>query len=171
MTNIQRWAPTSAAMLSAALLLATGTGGAASAENPKDKISPSVEQQGFAISPIPPERLKLAGKDRYMVALGSYLVNGVGDCSGCHTFPRFLRPGGTAPTPANATANLTSQGSNPQYGNPFLDPPDQSLTGQLQANINADPKHNHFLAGGRCFGFFMSRNITPDDSGKAPRPD
>jgi hypothetical protein len=25
---------------------------------------------------------------------------------------------------------------------------------------------NHFLAGGRCFGFFMSRNLTPDNTGK-----
>jgi hypothetical protein len=72
-------------------------------------------------------------------------------------------------------------GSNPKYGNPYLDPPEQPLHGQLKANTNADTTHgtvsrtptgvpiyqyNHFLAGGRCFGFFMARNITPDDSGK-----
>src|SRR5207253_9469832 len=100
------------------------------------------------------------------------LVNGVGECVGCHTFPRFLRPVGTAPTPANSTANLQGLGSDPRYGNPFLDPvplpsgPDQSVTGQMKANINADTHgivthtqtgvpiypNNHFLAGGRCFG-------------------
>jgi hypothetical protein len=102
------------------------------------------------------------------VALGSYLVNGAGDCNGCHTFPRFLRPGGTQSTPANSTANSSYQGSNTSYGNPYLDPvpatPDgfEPLNGQLKANTNV----KHFLAGGRCFGFFMSRNLTPDDSGK-----
>ena len=29
--------------------------------------------------------LKMAGKDPDMVGLGSYLVNGAGDCNGCHT--------------------------------------------------------------------------------------
>ncbi|HEX6443048.1 MAG TPA: hypothetical protein VF007_12725, partial [Stellaceae bacterium] len=99
------------------------------------------------------------------------------------TFPRFLRPGGTVPgTNGNATGNLTNQGNNPNYGNPYLDKlpatpanPDgfEPLNGQLKANTNADlsttspgnPGFNHFLAGGRCFGFFMSRNLTPDDSG------
>jgi hypothetical protein len=120
-------------------------------------------------------------RPRALVALGSYLVNGVGDCVGCHTLPRFLRPGGTVSgTNGNATGNLSFVGSDPTSGNPFLDGPEQSVTGQMKANINADTHgvvthtptgvpiypHNHFLAGGRCFGFFMSRNLTPDDSGK-----
>jgi hypothetical protein len=164
---------------------------AAVAQNDKnernDRISPARVKQGFDISPIPKEKLNLQGKDHAMVGLGSYLVNAAADCSGCHTFPHFLRPGGTAPALGNSTANLTGLGSDPLYGNPFLDPvpppsgPDQDLLDQLKANINADTTHgdvtrtltgipiyqyNHFLAGGRCFGFFMSRNITPDDSGK-----
>src|SRR5262249_17648119 len=77
------------------------------------------------------------------------------------------------------TGNVASLGSDPTSGNPFLDPPEQSLTRQMKANINADThgpvshtlagvpiyQHNHFLAGGRCFGFFMSRNLTPNDDG------
>src|SRR5262245_54291363 len=39
-------------------------------------------QQGFAIAPVP---LNLAGKNRSMVGLGSYLVNASADCNGCHT--------------------------------------------------------------------------------------
>ncbi|MBV9016757.1 MAG: hypothetical protein JO058_13985 [Alphaproteobacteria bacterium] len=178
----------SAARLCAALILITTTSTASVADDGDrdrdgggDRISSSVVQQGFQISPVPFNKLNLAGKDRALVALGSYLVNGVGDCNGCHTFPRFLRPGGTPSTTTNSTGNLQSLGSNPKYGNPYLDPPDQPLNGQLQANVNADTTHgvvihtpagtsiyqyNHFLAGGRCFGFFMSRNITPDDSGK-----
>jgi len=43
-----------------------------------------------------------------------------------------------------------------------LDPPPQTLREQLKANTNVA----HFLAGGRCFGAFQSRNLTPDDSGR-----
>lgn len=39
-------------------------------------------QIGLAIAPVP---LNLAGKNRAQVGLGSYLVNVVGDCNGCHT--------------------------------------------------------------------------------------
>lgn len=93
-----------------------------------DAISPSVVQQGVQASPIPFEKLNLKNRPRALVALGSYLVNGVGDCVGCHTFPRFLRPVGTprptsgSPTTTNFTGNVAGLGSNPQYGNPFLDP-------------------------------------------------
>ena len=181
MKHVKGWTVTSAAALFVATVFAVPTSGIAD-----DNISPSDTQQGIASSPIPFNKLNLQNRPRALVALGSYLVNGVGDCVGCHTFPRFLRPVGTAPTPANSTANLQGLGSDPRYGNPFLDPvplpsgPDQSVTGQMKANINADTHgivthtqtgvpiypNNHFLAGGRCFGFFMARNITPDDSGK-----
>jgi hypothetical protein len=46
--------------------------------------------QGLRIAPVP---LKYTKADKYMVGLGSYLVNAVGDCSGCHTNPSFA-PGG-----------------------------------------------------------------------------
>jgi hypothetical protein len=150
--------------LASALALATAlaASGNSYADPKKDDIDPSRVQQGFDASPIPKEKLNLKGKDVAQVGLGSYLVNSGADCNGCHTFPRFLRPGGTQPgANGNFTGNLTSKGSNPNYGNPYLDGPEQSLTGQLKANTNVD----HFLAGGRCFGFFMSRNLTPDDSG------
>src|ERR1700690_3676315 len=39
-------------------------------------------QRGFAIAPVP---LKLAGKNRDLVGLGSYLVNARSDCNSCHT--------------------------------------------------------------------------------------
>jgi hypothetical protein len=151
------------AIAAAALAFVTASSSPAFADDPNDAISKSQVQQGLAASPIPASKLNFTGKNPYLVALGSYLVNGAGDCNGCHTFPRFLRPGGTVPgTNGNFTGNVTSQGSNPNYGNPYLDGPEQSLTGQLKANHNV----KHFLAGGRCFGFFMSRNLTPDDSGK-----
>ena len=84
------------------------------------------------------------GKNPYLVALGSYLVNAAGDCNGCHAFPRFLRPGGTMPgTNGNSTGNLANLGSNPKYGNPYLDLTKQSLTGQLKANSPRDRDFVH----------------------------
>jgi hypothetical protein len=41
-------------------------------------------QRGFAIAPV---KLNLTGKNRALVGLGSYLVNAVGDCNGCHAGP------------------------------------------------------------------------------------
>jgi hypothetical protein len=110
-----------------------------------NQISPSQVQQGFAISPVKPN---LKGKEPGKVGLGSYLVNAVGDCTGCHTFPRFLRPGGP--------------GTNPAAGSPYTGTPsDQSINGQLVANLNS----SSYLAGGQCFGPFMARNLTPDSNG------
>jgi hypothetical protein len=39
-------------------------------------------RRGFEIAPVP---LNLQGKDRQLVGLGSYLVNGVGHCNVCHS--------------------------------------------------------------------------------------
>ena len=103
-------------------------------------------EQGFAISPIPTSQLSLNGKDIQLVGYGSYLVNAMGDCSGCHSFPQYLVKGDTA-------------GSNPAAGDPYQGiPSTQSVTGQLVANFNV----KHYLAGGQCFGPFMARNLTPD---------
>ena len=46
-------------------------------------------QQGFAIAPV---TLNLAGKDRALVGLGSYIVNAQIDCNGCHTSAPLNRP-------------------------------------------------------------------------------
>jgi hypothetical protein len=165
--HIHDWAIMPAAGLFAAFILVT-TSAAPLADDGEDKrdgrdtISQSTVQQGFAASPIPKDRLKLDGKNPAMVALGSYLVNGPGDCSGCHSLPRFLRPAGTVPVTGNPQHNYTGQGSNPNYGDPFQDPPDQTLTTQLKANYNTA----HYLAGGRCFGALQARNLPPDDTGR-----
>jgi hypothetical protein len=144
--------------LFAALAFGVAPYGAAYADNDKkDDIDRSVVQQGFDASPIPKEELNLKGKDPYLVGLGSYMTF-AGDCVGCHSFPRFLRPGGT-PT------NMSGQGSAPQYGDPFDPPPlgtPQTVDGQLKANFNK----KHYLAGGRCFGSVQARNLTPDDTGR-----
>lgn len=64
--------------------------------------------------------------------------------------PRFLPQGDAA-------------GSNPAAGDPYQGvPSSQSISQQLHANFNV----SHYLAGGRCFGPFMARNLTPDASGR-----
>jgi mono/diheme cytochrome c family protein len=85
-------------------------------------------QKGFQIAPVP---LNLAGKNPSLVAQGSYLVNGPGDCVGCHTVNLFL-PG----------------------GDPF--------NGDPTTIINTAA----YLGGGEAFGPFVSRNLTPDKSGR-----
>jgi hypothetical protein len=94
-------------------------------------------QIGFAISPVP---LNLKGKNRALVGMGSYLVNAVGGCNDCHTWRVIDAQAGT--------------GSNYEVGgDPFLGQPEAIYT-------------EGYLGGGRPFGPFASRNITPDASGQ-----
>jgi hypothetical protein len=72
-----------------AALVATVLGFALT-DSPKGKAagggddSESKIQRGLAIAPVP---LNLAGKNRALVGLGSYIVNAAGDCNGCHAGP------------------------------------------------------------------------------------
>jgi hypothetical protein len=69
-------------------------------------VSKSEVELGLKISPV---SLTLQGKDLDRVGWGSYLVNAVGDCGGCHTFPQFLRGGdpfqGTSRVPVAPVRN------------------------------------------------------------------
>lgn len=132
-------------LAASAAMMATGISHADDIDNHANRIPPNPIQQGLLISPV---KLELKGKDVFQVGWGSYLVNAVGDCSGCHSFPEFLAPGGP--------------GTNPAAGSPYTGTPsDQRVHGQLVANINS----GHYLAGGQCFGPFMARNLTPEPNG------
>ena len=102
---------------------------------------------GFQIAPF---HLNFDKQDRKLVGLGSYLVNAVSGCNGCHS---------TGPM------NEYAAGHNPYLRQPlFFTPPkkENPLT---------------YLGGGRDFGqigpitndtvppHIVSRNLTPDDSG------
>lgn len=104
-------------------------------------------QIGFSIAPVP---LNLERKNRRLVGLGSYIVNGQADCNGCH-----------------------SRGPATEYlgpGNPYLlSPPHGPFSGTQQVNPAT------YLGGGRDFGPFgskgellhlYSRNLTPDKTGR-----
>jgi hypothetical protein len=92
-----------------------------------DDDSESRIRQGYSIAPVP---LDLQGKNRALIGLGSYLVNGAGGCFGCHTIGGGFLPGGS-----------------PFNGEPAM------------INVAA------YLGGGRAFGPFVSRNLTPDAEG------
>ena len=56
-----------------------GRKAAAATDDSESKI-----QIGLAVAPV---KLNLTGKNRSLVGMGSYLVNSVGDCNGCHAAP------------------------------------------------------------------------------------
>ena len=61
---------------------------------------------GFEIAPVP---LNLEGKNRDLVGLGSFIVNGQSDCNGCHTGggpPNFNYAAGGTPTLANGRKQI-----------------------------------------------------------------
>ncbi len=107
------------------------------AANGADQTESRIER-GFQIAPVP---LNLQGKNRALVGLGSYLVNAIGDCNGCHAGPSASDPTSTAEYAAG--------------GDPF----------QGQAAV---VNQAAYLAGGtHLFGpFFIPRNLTPDKTGR-----
>ena len=97
---------------------------------------------GLKIAPV---TLNFEKKNRKLVGLGSYLVNGAGDCNGCHS--------------AGPETQYTSD------GNPYLLFP--VFAGKKKVNPDT------YLGGGFDFGEFpgpggphiITRNLTPDHSG------
>ena len=93
-------------------------------------------QIGMDIAPV---HLDLTGKNRSLVGLGSYIVNAQGGCNDCHTW--------------RVTTQPPNFGSNYEPGgDPFLGQPEQIYAAG-------------YLAGGRPFGPFTSRNLTPNGNG------
>src|SRR5258708_2207342 len=74
-------------------------------------------RRGFEIAPVP---LNLKNKNRELVGLGSYIVNAVGDCNGCHTTsnPTQYAPGGNPYFKGNQP-KVTNQTTYPPRGTLF----------------------------------------------------
>ena len=110
-----------------------------------DQKEESKIQRGFEIAPVP---LNLEGKNRALVGLGSYLVNGDGDCNGCHSA---------------GPATEFAPGGNPYFREQLPSPP--FFSGTKRTNPAT------YLGGGRDFGpigsvpHLYSRNLTPDKTG------
>ena len=93
-------------------------------------------QLGFAAAPV---HLNMAGKNPAMVGLGSYYVNVVGDCNGCHSDgppTEFVRG-----------------------GNPYMNQPEQ-VNGATYLGGGRD--FGALIPGS---AHIISRNLTPDSSG------
>src|ERR1700758_2249379 len=95
--------------------------------------------KGFQIAPVP---LNMVGLDPVLVGYGSYLVNAVGDCNGCHT--------------ADPSTQY-SNGGNPYFGQHTVVNPATYLGGGNDFGAFPDP------AG--PFPHIVSRNLTPDSTG------
>jgi hypothetical protein len=97
-------------------------------------------RKGFEIAPVP---LNLAHKNRDMVGLGSYLVNGVAGCNGCHT--------ADPATEYTAAGNPYFRGVPPQIVNQSTYLGGGRNFGPLVAGLTPD---------------IISRNLTPDRTGR-----
>jgi hypothetical protein len=117
-----------------------------------DDDSESKIKRGFDIAPVP---LNLTGKNRALVGMGSYLVNAVGDCNGCHSGPAGeYAEGGDPfqgqPPVVNQAAYLS--GGTPLFG-PFFIP------------RNLTPDKTGLPEGGASFEEFLSiirTGVDPD---------
>jgi len=128
-----------AAMILAGMMSSAKRAGAREEET-GDRREESRIEQGFEIAPV---HLNLEGKNRALVGYGSYLVNAVADCNGCHS---------AGPTTEYAKG-----------GNPYFRMP--PFSGKEEINTAT------YLGGGRDFGpvgsvlHLYSRNLTPDNTG------
>jgi hypothetical protein len=127
-------------------ILFSSKSGQAANDNNSVQDEKQMIQVGLAVASSEGISLNMNQKDPDMVGLGSYLVNVIGDCDGCHSSgpPNQFAPG----------------------GNPYLLAP--AFSGIKKINPNT------YLGGGRDFGAFpspnntvhiVSRNLTPDSAG------
>ena len=105
---------------------------------------------GFQIAPV---KLNLAGKDRALVGLGSYIVNGANDCGACHnsgTAPNFeYLPGGNPYFNQRKVVNpATYLGGGQDFG-PVGPPPSPDIVTR-----NLTPDRTGRPEGGRTFAEF-----------------
>ncbi len=107
----------------------------------------SIIKIGFEIAPVP---LNLEGKDHDLVGLGSYLINAVGDCNGCHSSnapPLFIYEYTT--------------GRNPYFRQPEKIDPAVYLSGGENFGSVGTPTGPSGYAGPNI----ITRNLTPDKNG------
>src|SRR5215469_17043778 len=112
---------------------------------PGASFDPARVEQGLAIAPV---KLTYPKEYRNLVGFGSWLVNAVGDCNGCHN-------GGSPPNFSYAP------GGNPYFNQPTKVDPTVYLSGgqdfgQVAVDANFNPIGPHII----------SRNLTPDYTGR-----
>jgi hypothetical protein len=113
--------------------------------NADDDDTNSKIKIGFEIAPVP---LNLARRNKALVGLGSYIVNAVGDCNGCHT------SGG--PPNFNYAA-----GGNPYFKQPLKVDPTVYLSGGSDFGPVGTPTGPNGYPGPDM----IARNLTPNKDG------
>ena len=78
------------AVTAAVTAIVTAVPGVTSGAPPAPDTEASRIQKGYQIAPVP---LRLRGRDRALVGLGSYIVNAQGGCNDCHTNPPYAEGG------------------------------------------------------------------------------
>lgn len=121
-----------------AIVLAVGFGAGVSRAD-DDGGEGSRVRIGFQVAPVP---LNMRGMDRDLVGLGSYLVNVVADCNGCHSVPQTTYAPGGNPYFKGNQPKVVNQATYLAGGQDF---------GQL---VPGTPN-------------IISRNLTPDKTGRA----
>lgn len=153
---------TAVAVIAFAAILATGMISSArlvrAHDDERDDGEEAKVRRGFAIAPV---HLDLQNKDRELVGLGSYLVNAVADCNGCHSAgpatefmvptgnPYFLSPPFSGKQQVNPATYL---GGGQDFG-PFPGPPFPSISHLYSRNLT--PDHTGLPAGGHTFNEFL----------------
>jgi len=99
-------------------------------------------QQGFNIAPV---HLNLTGKNRSLVGLGSYIVNAVSECNGCHSA---------------GPATQYAPGGNPYFGQATI----VNQATYLGGGRDFGPFPSATPPG--AFPNIISRNLTPDKTGR-----
>ena len=113
--------------------------------NADDDDTNSKIKIGFAIAPVP---LNLAGRNKALVGYGSYIVNAVGDCNGCHT--------------AGGPPNFNyAAGGNPYFNQPQVVDPTVYLSGGMDFGPVGTPTGPNSYPGPDI----ITRNLTPNKDG------
>jgi hypothetical protein len=107
-------------------------------------------QQGFTIAPV---SLNYSGQDTDLVGYGSYLVNAVGDCNGCHS----------SGSPTSLFIYPYLAGGNPYFGQREQIDPTVYLNGGTNFGAVGTPTGPNGYAGPDI----ITRNLTPDYTGQA----
>jgi hypothetical protein len=138
MRRIRMIALASFGLILIAVVMSTQRGQAQVPANDESKI-----RRGFEIAPVP---LDLEGKNRSLVGLGSYIVNGPGSCYDCH----------------GVSSNPYLAGANPFLGQPETIDPDKYLVGGRTfgggafVSRNLRPRSDTGLPAGYTFDEFLT---------------
>jgi hypothetical protein len=146
--TIQSFAKVAGAVVTSVAIVLAAMSIKAPRAHANDDDDDSRIQIGFKIAPVP---LNLEGRDQAKVGLGSYLVNAVGDCNGCHS---------SGSAPLGIYPYVT--GKNPYFNQPEKIDPTVYLNGGANFGTVGTPTGPNGYAG----PFIITRNLTPDKNGR-----